>query len=130
MGDVVKRVKDLDFEPARYLNLVLGAWLLVSAFTWPHSEAQFIATILVGAVLTIVAPFEVGSPLVRKINTAAGAALALAAVVLPRTTAVTLWHNVLLGFIIVSVSFFGPPHGIMRPRPEAPDDAYEGTGGV
>jgi hypothetical protein len=126
----VKHVKDVDFEPARYLNLVLGAWLLVSAFMWPHAEAQFIVTILVGAVLTIVAPFEVGSPLVRKINTAAGAVLALAAIVLPRNTVVTLWHNVLLGFIVISVSFFGPPHGIMRPRPPAPDDAYEGTGGV
>jgi hypothetical protein len=123
-------MKDLDFEPARYLNLVLGAWLLVSAFMWPHAEAQFIATIIVGAVLTIVSPFEVGSPRVRMINTAAGVALIIVAVVLPRTTAVTLWHNVLLGFIVLSVSFFGPPHGMTRPRPPAPDDAYEATGGV
>jgi hypothetical protein len=114
----VRRVKDLDFEPARYLNLVLGAWLLVSAFVWPHSEPQFLITILVG------------SPLVRKINTACGVVLALAAVLLPRASVVTLWHNVLLGFIVVSVSFFGPPHGIVPPRPPAPDDAYDGTGGV
>jgi len=123
-------MKDLDVEPARYINLVLGAWLLVSAFMWPHAEAQFIFTIIVGAVLTIVSPFEVGSPRVRLINTAAGAALIIAAVVLPRTTIVTLWHNVLLGFIVLGVSFFGPPHGITRPRPPAPDDAYEATGGV
>jgi hypothetical protein len=123
-------VKDLDFEPARYLNLVLGAWLLVSAFMWPHSEPQFLATILIGAILTIVSPFEVGSPRVRTINTACGVALIIAAVLLPRTTAVTLWHNVLLGFIVVSVSFFGPPHGVVPPRPPAPDDAYDATGGV
>ncbi|HVU50446.1 MAG TPA: hypothetical protein VHL80_07150 [Polyangia bacterium] len=126
----MNRAKDLDFEPARYLNLVLGAWLLVSAFMWPHSEPQFIAAIVVGAVLTIVAPFEVGSPAVRRINTAAGVVLVVAAVVLPRTTAVTLWHNVLLGLIVMSVSFCGPPHGITRPRPPAPDDAYDATGGV
>jgi hypothetical protein len=128
--DYERRVHDLDIEPARYLNLALGAWTLVSAFLWRHSEPQFLVTIVVGAVLVIVAPFEVGSRLVRKISMAAGGILALAAITLPRTTLGTLWHNVLLGLLIAGISFFGPPHGVLRPRPPAPDDAYEATGGV
>jgi hypothetical protein len=123
-------LKDLDIEPARYLNLGLAGWLLVSAFLWRHGELQFLVTILVGAVVAIVAPFEVDSPVVRKVTTAAGALLALAAVALPRASALTLWHNLFLGLVIVAVSFFGPPHGFMRPRPPAAADAYEGTGGV
>jgi hypothetical protein len=126
----LSRIRHLDIEPARYLNLVLASWLLVSAYTWHHSEAQFLITILVGAIVAIVAPFELGPPRVRQINMAAGGLLALAAVALPRTSAVTLWHNVLLGAIIAGVSFFGPPHGDVPPRPVAPDDAYEATGGV
>jgi hypothetical protein len=125
-----RRIKDLDLEPARYLNLGLASWILVSAYLWPHSGPQFLVTIVVGAVVAIVAPFEVGSPLVRRINMAAGAALALAAIALPRASGPTLWHNMLLGALLVLVSFFGPPHGIVAPRPPAPDDAYEATGGV
>jgi hypothetical protein len=132
LGEVEVRttVKDLDIGAARYLNLALASWLLVSAFLWRHSEPQFLVTILVGAIVAIVAPFEIDSPVVRKVTTGAGAVLALAAVGLPRTTALTLWHNLLLGLAMVVISFFGPPHGLMRPRPPAPADAYEGTGGV
>jgi hypothetical protein len=125
-----EKVRVLDLEPARYLNLGLASWLLVSAYLWPHSEPQFLITILLGAVVAIVAPFEVGSARVRKLNMAAGGALALAAVALPRTSALTLWHNVLVGLIIAGVAFFGPPHGNVPIRPEAPLDAYEATGGV
>jgi hypothetical protein len=128
--DLERRVHDLDIEPARYLNLVLGAWTLVSAFLWRHSEPQFLVTIVVGGILAIVAPWEVGSRRVRTVNIAAGGALALAAVTLPHTSMLTVWHNLILGLFVVGISFFGPPHGKVRPRPEAPEDAYEATGGV
>lgn len=125
-----QRIKDVDIEPARYLNLGLAGWVLVSAYLWPHSRAQFLVTIAVGALVAIIAPFDLFSRRVRKINMAAGAVLALAAVALPRASAATLWHNVVLGLLIMTVSFFGPPHGHVPPRPEAPADAYEATGGV
>lgn len=121
------KIRDLDIGRARYLNLGLAGWLLVSAFVWPHSEQQFLVTVLVGAVVAFVAPFEVGSPRVRRVTELAGAALVLAAVILPASS-LTLWHNVLVGLLVMGISFFGPPHGIMRPRPPAPDDAYEGLG--
>jgi hypothetical protein len=125
-----RRIKDLDLEPARYVNLALASWLLVSAYLWRHSGPQFLVTVLVGAVVAIAAPFAMGSPLVRKITMGAGAVLALAAVALPHASALTLWHNAFVGLLLVAVSFFGPPHGIMAARPEAPADAYEATGGV
>jgi hypothetical protein len=125
-----QRIRDLDLEPARYLNLALASWLLISAYLWRHSEPQFLITIVVGAAVAVVAPFEVGSPHVRRFNLAAGGGLALAAVALPRASAIVLVHNVVVGLAIALVSFFGPPHGTMPRRPPAPDDAYEGTGGV
>jgi hypothetical protein len=128
--DLEQRVHDLDIGPARYLNIALGAWTLVSAFLWRHSEPQFLVTIGVGAILAMVAPFEVGPRRVRTVNIAAGGALLLGALALPHTSTFTVWHNVILGLVIVGVSFFGPPHGKVPPRPEAPEDAYEATGGV
>lgn len=127
---LVRKIRDFDLEPARYLNLGVASWLLVSAYLWRHSGPQFMVTITVGAVVAVLAPFEVASRWVRKINMAAGAALVLAAVVLPRASTLTLWHNVIVGIVLMAISFFGPPHGILAPRPVAPDDAYEATGGV
>jgi hypothetical protein len=112
------------------LNLALAGWLLVSAFLWQHSKPQFLITIAVGALVAIVAPFEVNSSLVRKVTLTAGWALVLAALLLPNTTGLTVWHNVVIGLLMMVISFFGPPHGAVPPRPQAPDDAYEATGGV
>jgi hypothetical protein len=131
VGDVVwRRIRDFDLEPVRYINLAVASWLLVSAYLWSHSGAQFLITTFVGAVVAILAPFEVGSRRVRHINMACGAMLALAAVALPGTSTGTAWHNAIFGVVLIALSFFGPPHGIMPPRPVAPDDAYEATGGV
>jgi hypothetical protein len=126
----LSRIRDLDIEPARYLNLALASWLLVSAYAWRHSEPQFMLTVLVGAVVAIVAPFELGSRRARQITVAAGAALLLGAIALPGTSTATLWHNGLIGAVIAGIAFFGPPHGKVPVRPAAPLEAYEGTGGV
>jgi hypothetical protein len=124
------RIRDLDIEPARYVNMVLGTWILISAYLWPHTGGQFMITIFAGAVVALLAPFEVGYRWVRRINLAMGGLLVLTALTLPRMSMATLWHNVIAGIALVLVSFFGPPHGIVPPRPVAPDDAYEGIGGV
>lgn len=125
-----RRIRDFDLEPVRYINLAVASWLLVSAYLWSHSGAQFLITTFVGAVVAILAPFEVGSRRVRHINMACGAMLALAAVALPGTSTGMVWHNAIFGVVLIALSFFGPPHGIMPSRPVAPDDAYEATGGV
>jgi len=124
------KLRDWDLEPARYLSLGLASWLLVSAYLWRHSEPQFLVSIFVGALVAIIAPFEVGSPRVRLTTMGAGGLLVLAAIVLPRASTFVLWNNVLVGLALGGVAFFGPPHGVVRPRPPAPADAYEGTGGV
>ncbi len=124
------RFNDLDLEPARYLNLGLASWLLVSAYVWRHSEPQFLMTVLVGSIVAIVSPFALGPPMARRINMAAGGLLALAAVAMPRASSVGFWHNLIVGLVIAGIAFLGPPHGKVPIRPEAPLDAYEATGGV
>jgi hypothetical protein len=126
--DRARDLKNYDLEPARYLNLALAGWLLISAFVWWHGETQFLLTILVGAVVAIVAPFELGSPRVRLTNAFAGLALILGAIILPRTTTLTMWHNGLVGLAIIAISFFGPPHGQTHERPPASHDEYDSVG--
>src|SRR5437016_895897 len=101
-----------EFKPAGYVNLALASWVLCSAYVWRHDGAQFVITILVGALLAIVTPFELaefsGSPRVRKLTTAAGLMLTASALLLPRISAVTTFHNAVLGLAIAIVSLIGP----------------------
>jgi hypothetical protein len=110
-----------EFKIASYVNLGLASWLLCSAYVWRHDGVQFLSTVLVGALVAIVAPFEVmefsGSPKVRKVTAAAGIALTASALLLPRISAATAWHNAILGLAIAVVSLLGPPHATWFSRP-------------
>jgi hypothetical protein len=130
ISDLRTRFHELDLGPARYLNMGLASWLLISAYVWRHAEPQFLFATFVGAVVAIVAPFGVNSPLARKICMAAGGLLALGAVALPHASWVGFWHNLIIGLLIAGIAYLGPPHGRVPIRPEAPLDAYEATGGV
>jgi hypothetical protein len=125
-----QRVRRFDLHPARYLNLALASWLLVSAFLWRHSEPQFITAIVVGVAVAFAAPFELGSQWVRWINMIAGLVLILGAVAMPRASIGGMVHNVIVGLVLFGMAFYGPPHGSTLPRrPEAPEDAYD-VGGI
>jgi hypothetical protein len=109
-----------EFKAAGYVNLGLTSWVLCSAYVWRHSGLQFLITILVGAIVAIVAPFEFaefgGSASVRKITTAAGLGLTASALLLPRISAATAWHNAILGLAIAALSLLGPPHATWSSR--------------
>ncbi|HVZ75106.1 MAG TPA: hypothetical protein VHJ20_22140 [Polyangia bacterium] len=110
------------------MNLGLASWALLSVFLWRHSEPQFLATVVVGVLVAIVAPFQVASPRVRKIVMTAGALLAAAAIALPHSSHVTLWNNVAVGLALAAIAFFGPPHGIVAPSAPAAAGDYEALG--
>jgi hypothetical protein len=94
-----------DKAAARYLNMALGAWVLISAFVWPHNRFQFVVTSVVGAVVLALAPFSGELPrLARTVNVIAGLALAAAALRLPRSAAFTAWHNAIFGLAIAAVA--------------------------
>ena len=84
-----QRIKEADLGPARYINLVLASWVLISAYAWPHWGPQFMVTIFAGALVAIVAPFQVGSKWVRRALMFAGLYLAVGAVALPHATDLT-----------------------------------------
>ena len=44
---------NMNAQGARIVNLVLGIWLFISAFVWPHSTAQMTNTWILG-VLTVI----------------------------------------------------------------------------
>ena len=88
---------------ARYINVVLGLWLISSAFLWPHPR-QFTNTWFMGTLTIAIACLAMKVPRLRYINGLIGAWLVASAVLSPNSSAATTWNNVLVGFAIFSVA--------------------------
>jgi len=90
-------------HPARYFNVALGFWLLVSTFLWPHSAAQFTVTWISGVVATFFALVSLGLPRLRVVNVLVGAWLIVSSFALPHVTSGTVVHNVVVGALLVAL---------------------------
>ena len=95
-------------KDARYLNVLLGIWLFISAFLWRHSSAQMTNTWLMGVITVIVAWISTTMPQFRFVNTAVGIWLVISAFALPHMRTGTVWNNLLVGIAIAVVSLMGP----------------------
>lgn len=89
---------------ARILNVILGAWLFISAFAWPHTLAQRTSTWIVGALCVIFALIATSAPRFRYVNTILAIWLFISAWVLPSESAGTMWNNVIVAIAIFIVS--------------------------
>jgi hypothetical protein len=89
---------------ARYLNVLAGLWLFMSAFLWRHSPAQFTNSWVMGIVVAAVALVALSVPMFRYVNTIAGAWLILSTFTLPHVTVATVWNNLIVGFVVLAVS--------------------------
>jgi hypothetical protein len=89
------------------VNVVLGVWLFVSAFIWPHSQAQFTNSWILGIIAVAASLVALSVPAVRFVNTLLGAWLFISAWALPRVTGGTAWNDVIVGAAIFIVSLVG-----------------------
>jgi hypothetical protein len=90
---------------ARIFNVLLGTWLFLSAFGWPHTPAQGMTALICGALTMLTALISIYYPRVRYLT-------ALVAIVLfvgSLSTAVrydrTFWHNavVAIGIFVLAL---------------------------
>jgi nitric oxide reductase large subunit len=99
---------------ARYVNIVLGSWLFVSAFLWPHAGAQLTNTWMAGFITVVVASIGLHSSSARFLNTTLGIWIVVSALLLPFRSLGTMWNNVLVGLGIFFVSLIGRSTGPIR----------------
>jgi hypothetical protein len=88
----------------RIINVILGVWLFISAFIWPHAHAQMTNTWIVGVLCVIFALVAMAVPWVRFLNTLLAIWLFISAWALPSQTAGTVWNNVLIAIAMFIVS--------------------------
>ncbi len=89
---------------ARVGNLILGLWLLASAFEWPHTGAQTTNGAVVGALSIVAALLALRADRLRWVTAALGAWLLVGTWALPHAAAATEWSNSLVAIAMVLVS--------------------------
>jgi hypothetical protein len=105
-----------EFAAARLVNVVLGVWLVISAFAWPHSYAQQTNTWILGLLCVVFALVAFYDPVVRYLNTVLATWLFISCWALPQLSLGTLWNNALVAIAIFFVS-------LLPMRTSAPDTA-------
>jgi hypothetical protein len=104
----------MEGSSVRWLNVLLGAWLFISTWVWPHTQAQATNAIIVGALVVLFAIIAVWAPQVRYANTALAIWLFISAFALVTQSPATRWNHVLVAIAIFFVSLMGTQ--AMRPR--------------
>lgn len=113
---------DRDPDPrarwVRGIDFVLGLWLFVSAFLWPHAPGSRLNTWLVGALVGIFAVWAMFVPLARWVNTLLALWLFFSTIAITQVAAGTLWNNVAVAILLFFLSLI-PTGAAVRPRPPA-----------
>jgi hypothetical protein len=106
----------------RWANVVLGVWLFISAFLWPHSQAQLTNTWLMGVLCVVFALAAAYAAPVRYLNVLLAIWLFISAFALPRVTVGTTWNNAIVAILIFLVALIpsgklATPGYFRGPRP-------------
>jgi hypothetical protein len=97
------------------LMVVIGVWLFISAFAWPHSTAQMNNTWIMGILCVVFALVSMAVPWVRYLNTVLAVWLFISAWALPMESVGTVWNNVLCAIAIFVLSLLAGG-AVVRPH--------------
>lgn len=93
---------------ARWVNLVLGSWLFVSAFLWPHARHAQTDTWFVGLLMATFAATAMAVPGARRLNALLAVWLFGSTLLLARGDMLTLLHNCFVAIAVFAFSLVPP----------------------
>ena len=91
-------------EEARYANILLGLWLFLTAFAWRHAPGAWANTWIVGLLVVAVAIWGLTYQGLWRVNALLGLWLIVAALVFPHLLGASRANNIVVGFLITTVS--------------------------
>jgi hypothetical protein len=101
----------------RIFNALIGMWLFVSAFVWPHYQGEGALTIICAVltfILAIASFYTIGA---RYANIVVAAALFIGTLALPAMTRATVWNNVIVAVAVLFSSLVDRgPESVRRER--------------
>lgn len=99
---------------ARGINALLGIWLIISAYVWPHVVGQVTNAWIVGILAIVLAGLATYSaPQARYGNTVLGIWLFLSAFIVATMSAATMWNDLIVGALMFIFSLV-PNRGTAR----------------
>ena len=90
--------------PARFVNIVVGAWLFISAFIWQHSGSEFTNTWICGVLAVVFAVIAMAQPMARWLNTLLAIWLVIGTLAFHWVSSGTLWNNLICAAVIFIAS--------------------------
>ncbi len=105
---------------ARYVNVVLGVWLFISAFVWEHTAAERTNTWILGVLFVVFALVAMQSPGARWVNTALSIWLFISVWALPHDNLGTMWNNALVAIAVFIASLVAGPRERLGVTQHAP----------
>jgi hypothetical protein len=91
---------------ARIFNVLLGTWLFLSAFAWPHMPATKVATMVGGALTVVTALFSIYHPRVRYLTAVFAVLLFVGTLATLSARNQTFWHNAVCAIAIFIAAMF------------------------
>jgi hypothetical protein len=92
------------FSWPRLVAVALGAWLVISALVWTHTDAQMTNAVISGVLAIVIALTSTRLPFVRYLNAALGVWIFVSAFLLASGTIATAWNEIFDGISLVAVS--------------------------
>ncbi len=96
----------------RWISLIVGVWLFISAFAWPHAASAQTNTWILGVLIAVVAIWAMFYPPVRWVNTILAVWLFISTFFFPHVTNGTVWNNAICAVIVFFASL--APGGVSR----------------
>lgn len=103
---------------ARWVNAILGVWLFISAFVWPHTGPAQTNTWICGVLAFVFALGAMAAPGIRWLNTLLAIWLFFATWAIYHLTAGTLWNNMIVAVVIFCLSFVPSERAGTPSRPQ------------
>jgi hypothetical protein len=85
---------------ARILNVLLGTWLFLSSFAWPHTTVQRYAAMICGALTVVFSLFTIYNPGVRYMTAALAVVLFVETLTIGRPHSMPFWHDAVISIAI------------------------------
>jgi hypothetical protein len=103
----------------RIFNVLLGTWLFISTFMWPHAPVEAAFTMACGGLSVVFALATIYHRGFRYVNAAVAVLLFISTIILSSSAwrGPTMWHNavVAIGLFVIAL-FDGSPETVSRER--------------
>ena len=93
-----------DYAWPRIANFLLGFWLVVSVYLWPHAAGERTNVVILGVLLAVVAVWAMFVHYIHFANVVIGALLFVSTVTTPHASVATTWTQIVVAVAAIVLS--------------------------